>query len=123
MVPQTLAFDAFWGWLVGHPNCILRAGTPESVLYDDEEIHWHFASEGPERLIVQLIRGKRIAGELVVEPDQVAYVEITSGEQEGEWVFDLIAENESERFSAYYFVLSHGYDGQEGSVPAPGRVH
>src|ERR671935_111677 len=29
----TLSFGAFWTWLQAHPNCILRAGTPEVVLY------------------------------------------------------------------------------------------
>ena len=33
--PFTLPFEKFWNWLVTHPNCILRAGTPEAVLYDD----------------------------------------------------------------------------------------
>ncbi len=44
----TLAFDEFWRWLVLHPNCIVRAGTADSVLYDDDDLHWHFANEGPE---------------------------------------------------------------------------
>jgi len=121
MVPQTLSFDLFWNWLLGHPNCILRAGTPEAVIYDDDDLHWHFAAEGPERIVVQLIRGKHLLGELVIEPEQVAYVEATAGEGEGEFLFDLISENETERFSGWHFVLSHGYEAQE--TAGPGRIH
>ena len=118
---RTLPFDAFWNWLLAHPNCILRAGTPESVLYDDDDLHWHFASEGPERLVVQLIRGKRLQSELIVEPEQVAYVEATSGDAEGEFLFDIITESENERFSAWFFVLSHDYEPDSGH--GTGRVH
>ncbi|HPK65497.1 MAG TPA: hypothetical protein PKX99_02845 [Thermoanaerobaculia bacterium] len=121
MVLQTLPFDGFWNWLLAHPNCILRAGTPEAVLYDDDDVHWHFASEGPERLVVQLIRGKRVQAELIVEPEQVAYVEEAAGDAEGEFVFDLITESENERFSAWFFVLSHGYEAESGHGPT--RIH
>ncbi|MCL4838880.1 MAG: hypothetical protein KJ058_13050 [Thermoanaerobaculia bacterium] len=119
---RTLPFDAFWNWLLAHPNCILRAGTPEAVLYDDDDLHWHFASEGPERLVVQLIRGKRLQSELIVEPEQVAYVEATPGDTEGEFVFDLLTESENERFSAWFFVLSHAFEPESGHG-TPARVH
>ena len=32
-VATTMAFQKFWTWLQGHVNCIVRAGTPESVLF------------------------------------------------------------------------------------------
>ena len=42
----TLSFDEFWEWLMGHPNCILRAGTPDTILFDDEDFYWHLAGLG-----------------------------------------------------------------------------
>lgn len=117
----TLTFDAFWNWLLGHPNCILRAGAPDCILYDDEDLHWHFAAEGPDSLVVQLIRGKRLSGELFIQPEAVSYVQGYAGEQEGEFVFELISESERERFSAYFFVLSHAYDAPDG--PSGRAVH
>ena len=117
----TLSFHRFWDWLVAHPNCILRAGTPEAVLYDDEDLHWHFASEGPETLLVQVLRGKRLIGELVVLPDQVTYVQALPGDQEGEFVFELVAEGENDRIAAFFFVLAHGLETEEEFTPA--RVH
>jgi hypothetical protein len=119
--PLTLPFQAFWSWLVLHPNCILRAGTPEAVLYDDEDLHWHFAAEGADTLLVQILRGKRFMGEILLTPEQVTYVEGAAGEEEGEYLFELIAETEQDRVAAYFFVMTHGYDAEEPA--APGRVH
>lgn len=113
--------EQFWSWVVTHPNCILRAGTPEAVLYDDDDLHWHFASEGPHTLLVQVIRGKRVMGELFVDPEPVAYVVGSPGDQEGEFVFELIVETEKDRVMAYFFVLTHGYENEEDFTP--GRVH
>ena len=121
--PVTLSFDAFWSWLVTHPNCILRAGTPEAVIYDDEDLHWHFAAEDAETLLVQVIRGKRFVGELLIRPDQVSYVQGTAGEQEREYSFEAIAETESERFAAYFFILTHGIEEEDERSFSEGRVH
>jgi hypothetical protein len=123
--PLTLTFEAFWSWLLGHPNCILRAGTPEAVVYDDEDLHWHFASEGPQTLVVQMMRGKRLVGELLVEPEHVTYVVGAAGEREDEYLFELVSEGAGDRTASYFFVLSHGYDVEEEEEPSHphSRVH
>ena len=121
--PLTLPFERFWDWLLGHPNCILRAGTPEAVLYDDEDLHWHFASEGVKTLLVQVVRGKLLLGELLLDPEHITYVQEVPSENEGEFVFELIVEAESERFAAYFFVLAHGFDGEGDGDYTPARVH
>jgi hypothetical protein len=105
----TLPFDTFWNWLQTHPNCIIRAGTPEAVVYDHEDLHWHFTAEGTDSLVVQIFRGKQLVGELVITPADVTYVQGVAGEED-EYVFDLISESETDRVAAYFFVLSHGYD-------------
>ena len=116
----TQPFEAFWGWLVQHPNCILRAGTAQAVLCDDEDLHWHFAAEGPT-LSVQIIRGKRMLGEIFIDPECVTYVQSYAGEVEGEHVFELVSETETERLAAYFFILSHGMD--EEPAPHDRAVH
>lgn len=121
MEPQTIPFDVFWRWVVGHPNCIVRAGTPEAVLFDDDDLHWRFEVDEESHGLVQLVRGKHLIGELTVDSESVAYVEATAGEVEGEFVFDLISEEEEERLVAWFFVLSHGYE-PEDAHPAV-RVH
>ena len=117
----TLPFDEFWEWLVRHPNCILRAGSREAVLYDDEDYHWHFASESPDMWLVQVIRGKRLVGELLIPEDGVAYVQGNLGEQVGEYVFDLVSSDELDQGSAFFFVLSHGYE--SAAEVDSGRIH
>jgi hypothetical protein len=117
----TLPFEVFWPWLLSHPNCILRAGTPEAVLYDDEDLHWHFAREEPDTLVVQVLRGKLLVGELLLAPEQIAYVQGVRGEVEHEFIFELISETETDRFAAYFFVLIHGFD-EEGEF-SPRSVH
>jgi hypothetical protein len=116
----TLAFDEFWRWLVLHPNCIVRAGTADTVLYDDDDLHWHFANEGADAFLVQLIRGKRLLGELVIRPDTVSYVQGYRGDHEDEFVFEMIAEGEEDGAAAYFFVLSHAFDAPE--TPTTGRA-
>ena len=105
----TLPFETFWTWLQAHPNCIIRAGTPEAVVYDHEDLHWHFTAEGSDSFVVQVFRGKQLVGELVLTPADVSYVQGVAGEED-EYVFDLISESETDRVAAYFFVLSHGYD-------------
>ena len=115
----TLSFEAFWSWLQAHPNCIIRAGTPDAVLYDEENLHWHFTMEGTDMQVVQLVRGKSLVGEMLVAPGDIAYVQGVASEEE-EYVFELISETETDRVAAYYFVLSHAYDGQQR--PSSGRA-
>jgi len=114
-------FEEFLTWVVTHPNCILRAGTPEVVIFDDDDLHWHFAAHEDGTPVVQVLRGKRLIGELFLIPDQVTYVQGSAGEQDGEYVFELIAENEDERVAAYFFVMVHGFDGESEFTPS--RVH
>jgi len=114
-----LSFEAFWSWLQAHPNCIIRAGTPDAVLYDEENLHWHFTMEGTDMQVVQLVRGKSLVGEMLVAPGDIAYVQGVASEEE-EYVFELISETETDRVAAYYFVLSHAYDGQQR--PSSGRA-
>ena len=116
---RTLSFEAFWDWILQHPNCVLRAGTPDAVLFDHEHLHWNFAVEG-SAAYVQLIHGKRLNSELLIEAERVAYVQGMEGEQEGEHLFELVQEDEKDRLVAYFFVLSHGLETED--VPAPTRA-
>ncbi len=121
--PFTLPFETFWNWVVNHPNCILRAGTPQVVFYDDEDFHWLFAAEGPVILVVQILLGKRLIGEMLFDPEQITYVQGVQGQREGEHVFELVSETERDHVAAYYFVLAHGYEDESDISLLPGRVH
>lgn len=117
----TIPFDAFWAWLIQHPNCLIRAGSPEAVLYDDDDLHWYLGPDG-QVLVAQVIRGKRLMGELLIQPDRIAYVQDMGEERKGEHVFDLISENETERIAAYTFVLTHRFDEEPDASHGP-AVH
>lgn len=104
----TLTLTDFWGWLTSHPNCILRVGTPEAVIYDDDGLHWLFAMEEPDTMVIQAVRGKRLAAEILIAQEQVASVRGLDGDIEGEYVFEMMAEGEPEPFAAYYVVMAHG---------------
>src|SRR5438128_1836411 len=97
-----------------------RARAAEVVLYDDDDLHWHFAVEGDDTRVVQLIRGKTLVGEIVVTPSDITYVQGVAGEAEDEYMFEFISETETDRIAAYHVVLSHGYDAE--ATPTPGRA-
>ncbi len=112
-VAFTLPFTKFWSWLQAHPNCIVRAGTPEVVLFDDDDLHWHFGHEDDGTLLVQLIRGKKVLGEIAITPSDVTYVQAEPGDAD-EFRFELLGESDTASgVGGYHFVLSHGYDEEE----------
>ncbi len=114
---KTLPFEEFWQWLTHHANCIVRAGTPESMLFDHEDFHWHLAADDQGTLIVQLVRGKALVGELVIFGNEVSYVQCEAGEGD-ETLFELIVESSSNKDMAYHFVMAHGFDEtEEPSTP------
>jgi hypothetical protein len=118
-MPLTLPFEKFWAWLQVHPNCILRAGTPETVVMDDDDLHWHFLVEEDGTHVIQVIRGKHTLAEIAVHAPDVAYVEVAEDAETEETDFTLIQETERERIAAYHFILSHGFDKED--LPAPNR--
>ena len=71
--------------------------------------------------MVQVIRGKDLISELVIDPRQVMYVE--SSPQEGDNVlFELIGGEEGEAFPIYHFLMAHGYD-DESEEPSSRWTH
>jgi hypothetical protein len=109
-VATTLSFDKFWTWLTGHANCIVRAGTPEFVLLDQDDFHWTLMTEDDHTVIVQLARAKDLVGEMLVFPADIAYVQVEPTETEGQWLFECVVEAEKAREAAYHFVMAHEYD-------------
>ncbi|WP_045120716.1 hypothetical protein [Haliangium ochraceum] len=113
--PITLPFEKFWSWLQAHANCILRAGTPDTVLFDHEDFHWHLAAEDDATLVVQLVRGKELVSEMILLANEVAYVQCEMSEGD-EYICECIMEGETSREVAYHFVMAHEYDEAEQSV-------
>jgi hypothetical protein len=114
---DTLSFDAFWTWLQSHLHCLVRVATPDAVLFDDDDLHWYLGPlDGAE--VAQVIRGKRLMGEIVIDRERVAYVQALGEERSGEFVFEGISETKTERLAAYTFVLTHNLDDDDQSTHA-----
>ncbi len=118
----TLAFDPFWTWLQQHPNCIISVATPDTVLYDEDDLHWY---AGPDRsnLVVQLIRGKRLIGEMLIDAERISYIQDQGEERQGEFVFEAIFETPTDRVASYTFILKHGLDEEEAEPTHGPAVH
>ena len=116
---DTLSFEQFWPWVQSHPNCILRVASASMVLFDDDDYHWHFGVESDTVYFVQVIRGKRYVGELVINPAEVSEVRAQANDQ-NEVLFDIL--DESHQFMCQ-FVLSHGFEDDEDDSSQPvGRL-
>jgi hypothetical protein len=117
-ISQTIPFDQFWTWLCIHHNCIVRAGTPDTLLFDHDDYHWHLFTEDDGAHIVQLVRGKELIGEMVVIPNDIAYVQSEPAEPnvEGEQLFECVIEMVESRDVAYHFVMAHAFDEQPSTT-------
>jgi hypothetical protein len=105
----TIPFDKFWAWLQAHANCILRAGTPDTLLFDHDDYHWHLGAEDEFTLIVQLVRGKDLVAEMLLAATEIAYVQYEPTPTE-EFIFECVLENETAREVAYHFVMAHDFE-------------
>ena len=114
-----ISFDEFWTWLLRHPNCIIRVGTPDVIFCDEADFHWLLWRDGPEVCNVQLMRGKRAVAEMIVIPEAVNIVRGFPADADGEFVFELLSLQGEESFVSYFFVMSHGPDEMDGE----GRIH
>jgi len=112
----TITFDRFWRWLKHHPNCIVRAGTTDVWLYDQDELHWHLDEDADRSPTVQLVRGKQLLGELVLDVRDALFVQVTpEGEgSEAQFLFEVVGGGREEPYAVYHFLLAHGFD-EEGA--------
>jgi hypothetical protein len=111
-VALSLPFSTFWEWLHAHANCILRAGTPDVLLFDHDDFHWHLAAEDESTLLLQVMRAKDIIGEIVIFSNEIAYVQAEPGEAD-EYIFECVVETDESREVLYQFVMAHGYEASE----------
>jgi hypothetical protein len=116
----TLPFDRFWRWLKLHCNCIVRAGTGDLWLHDQEAFHWHLEEDEARTPVVQLVWGKLLVGEIALDVREVLFVQATQEPDAGEpgqYLFELVG-GQGEPYSMYHFLLAHGFeeDTQHGGL-------
>ena len=127
----TLPFDRFWRWLKRHSNCIVRAGTADTFLHDQEAFHWHLEEDAERNPVVQLVWGKLLVAELVLDVRDALYVEATPDApeegsppapgEEAQFLFEVIGGSREEPYAVYHFVMAHGFEEEGGH--APGLKH
>ncbi|MFT3840316.1 MAG: serine/threonine protein kinase [Myxococcaceae bacterium] len=111
-----LTFERFWAWLNQHRSCVVRAGTPNFTLFDYDDFHWDFFEED-DVAICQMIRGKHLVGEVVVNRQQVLFVQASpdhENPQDGHWMFELISGEGAGKIPVAFFVMSHGIEATQG---------
>ncbi len=108
---EPLSLDKFWTWFEQHANCLTRVATPNTVLYDDESVHWVIGLER-NTWVIQAIRGKRIAGEVLIDTSQLSHV-LPLMEELDEHGFEAMSENEPSRSVACVFFFTHGFEEDE----------
>jgi hypothetical protein len=115
----TLTFDRFWRWLKHHANCIVRAGTVDTYLHDQDAFHWHLEEDAERNPVVQVMSGKLLVAEMVLDVRDLLYVEATpeAGPPQGQFLFELIGGSKEEPYAVYHFVVAHGFE-DEGRHPA-----
>ena len=113
----TLPFDTFWAWLRAHRNCIVRVGTPYSILMDHDDFHWDVVTEDGDTQVVQLMRAKDLVGEVIILASEIAYVQCVRDDAE-EQVFECIVETPQSKEVLYHFLISHGYEDDTPSSSA-----
>lgn len=110
---STITFEKFWRWVLEHPNCILRAGSTDTVLFDHDAFHWDFFEEEEGNYVVQLMFGKSLVGEMVIERGAVVYVQGSIDVEEaqrGYWLFEVVCGTNDDNQAEYHFLFSHGLD-------------
>ncbi|HSB18451.1 MAG TPA: hypothetical protein VLD85_00425 [Anaeromyxobacteraceae bacterium] len=118
---STLPFDRFWRWLKLHANCIVRAGTSDSWLHDQEAFHWHLEEDEERNPVVQLVWGKLLVAELVLDVRDALFVQATPAAdgEPGQFLFEVVG-GQGEPYPVYHFLVAHGLEEEEGR---PGLKH
>jgi hypothetical protein len=119
-LPNAIRLEAFWAWLREHANCILRAGSADVELYDDQDLHWHLEGDAREPA-VQLVQGKRLLASLFLDVRDVAFVQTgpSDNPEEPSFLFELVSTGKEGNYVAYHFLMAHP---MEPEAPAHGHT-
>jgi hypothetical protein len=112
-----LTFDQLWRWLQEHRNCVVRAGSADVMLMDSELTHWDFFEEDDGRAVCQLILGKSLLGEVVIERADVLFVQASPDveqAQAGHWMFECFGGSREDAYPLFVFVTTHGMEAIQG---------
>ena len=109
---QTVEFDEFWTWLQGHFNCVLRAGTHDMAVFDDESLHWRFSGYDAESCLIQVGKGKVVLAEMALYPVRISYVQVTELGPD-EFLYEMVYDENGVKEVTYFVVLAHDFDAED----------
>lgn len=125
-VGKAIPFEEFWGWIKHHANCILRVGSGDAFLYDHESLHWALEEDPDGNPNVLQILGKVVVGEMVLDVHDALFVQAApdkESEEPGQFIFEIIGGPREEPYPLYHFLLTHGFEGEQGSSHAAMLKH
>ncbi len=111
-----MPFEQFFKWLLGHRNCLTRIEAGPVTLADNELLHWDMFDEG-EASVIQLIQGKTLVAEIMIERGEVQFVQASPDLEEpnsGQWVFECIGGTPEQTFPMFAFIMTHGIEQSQG---------
>ncbi|GMU60892.1 MAG: hypothetical protein AMXMBFR34_26550 [Myxococcaceae bacterium] len=114
-----LTFESFWRWLQEHRNCVVRVGNPDVMLTDAEPLHWDFFDEPDGQAVCQLILGKALVGEVVIERGDVLFVQASPDPEQaqaGHWMFECFGGTREDSYPLFLFVTTHGMEAAQGHL-------
>ncbi len=117
----TITFDRFWRWLKRHPHCILRAGTSDSFLFDQDDLHWYLDEDEDRVPTVQLLRGKALIGEIAIDTRDILFVQAMpdpNASEDGQHVFEAVGGGD-EPYPLYHFLVAHGFEDEGAGHRGP----
>ncbi len=110
---KTLTFQAFWAWLKEHANCVVAASWEGGSLFDHDAFHWLFLEEDERQMVLQLVIGKTLVGELIFDGqliDEVQVVPDPDGVERGQCIAEFLSAPSSGRETLGHVVLAHSID-------------
>jgi hypothetical protein len=106
-----MPFAGFWEFLKDHANCILGASWGSAALFDEDALHWAVFDQEDHHAVLQLIRGKNLVGELVLDSRQVDEVELgpdPENPQSGHFLAELLSSARAGREVLGHVLMAHG---------------
>jgi hypothetical protein len=114
---KPLTFPGFWEFLKDHANCVLGASWGPGALFDEDSLHWVLFDREDHHAVLQLIRGKNLVGELVIDPQEIDEVEISpdpENPQSGHYLAELLSSAARGREPLGHVLLAHGVEDGRG---------
>lgn len=87
------------------------------AVFDHDSLHWDFFDEDDGRAVCQVLLGKALVAEIVIERSDVLFVQSSSDPEDptrNAWVFECVGGTRDDNYPLFTFVMTHGIEGPQG---------